>query len=161
MTNNDVLRRMRYIFDLSDSKVITTFSYAGLNVTREQISQWLKKDEDPDFVKCKDAELAAFLNGFIVLKRGAREGVVIENEKRLNHNTVLRKLKIALNLQSDDMIELFNLSGLALSQHELSAFFRKPEHKNYRECKDQVLRNFLQGLAMQAKPKSSEGFSWT
>ncbi len=146
MTNNDVLRRMRYIFDLSDSKMIAIFAMADKETTREEISQWLKKDEDPDYLKCKDIALAAFLNGFIVFKRGPREGAAIENEKRLNNNIVFRKVKIALNLQSDDIVALFDLVSLPISKHELSAFFRKADHKNYRDCKDQILRNFLQGL---------------
>ncbi len=34
MTPNDVLRRIRYILDLDDSKMMATFSLAGLEVTR-------------------------------------------------------------------------------------------------------------------------------
>ncbi len=154
MTNNDVLRRIRYIFDLSDTKMIAIFALAGKETTREEISRWLKKDEDPDYLKCKDIELAAFLNGFIIFKRGPKEGSTVENEKRLNHNIIFRKINIALSLQSNDIISLFDLVGLPISKHELSAFFRNPNHKNYRECKDQLLRNFLQGL--QQKLCSSE-----
>ncbi|MEH6445686.1 MAG: DUF1456 family protein [Oceanospirillaceae bacterium] len=161
MTNNDVLRRMRYVFDLSDSKMIAIFAMANLETTREEISQWLKKDEDADYLKCKDVALAAFLNGFIVEKRGKKEGAEVENEKRLTNNIVFRKVKIALNLQSDDIIELFNLVELPISKHELSAFFRKADHKNYRECKDQVLRNFLHGLQLRhrADDKDAAQFS--
>ena len=56
------------------------------------------------------------------------------------------KLKIALNMKADDVIAIMNLAECPLSKHELSAFFRRPGHKHYRECKDQFLRNFLQGL---------------
>ncbi|HEY5775804.1 MAG TPA: DUF1456 family protein, partial [Xanthomonadales bacterium] len=65
------------------------------------------------------------------------------------NNIILRKLKIALNLQADDVQALIRQADFSLSKHELSAFFRKPEHKHYRECKDQVLRYFLKGV--QAK----------
>jgi uncharacterized protein YehS (DUF1456 family) len=156
MTNNDVLRRIRYIFDLSDAKMIGIFDHAAITTDREQISQWLKKDEDVDFVKCEDVELAAFLNGFIIHKRGAKEGATVENETLLNHNIVFRKLKIALDLQSENVLALFELVGLPLSKHELSAFFRKPDHKNYRECQDQVLRNFLQGLQLKLKKSDNQ-----
>jgi len=159
MTNNDVLRRMRYIFDLSDSKVIETFAHAQLDVTREQISQWLKKEQDSDFKRCKDVELAAFLNGFIALKRGKKEGVEVVNETRLNNNGILRKIKIALSLQGDDVENLFIKAGFPLSKHEITAFFRKAGHKNYRECKDQLLRNFLQGLQLHIRAKEPE-FNW-
>ena len=59
------------------------------------------------------------------------------------------KLKIALNLKSEDVLEILQLAEFQLSKHELSAFFRKPGHKHYRDCKDQVLRNFLKGLQMK------------
>lgn len=128
--------------------MMAIFDNAGLTVDREKISQWLKKDEDADYVDCEDVELAAFLNGFIVFKRGAKEGATVENEKKLTNNIVFRKLKIALNLQSEALLALFERVELPISKHELSAFFRKPDHKNYRLCKDQILRNFLQGLQL-------------
>ncbi len=159
MTNNDVMRRMRYIFELSDTNMIDIFAQAAVEANREQISQWLKKDDDSDFVRCKDIDLAAFLNGFICLKRGKKEGVEIDNEMRLNNNAILKKIKIALNLQGDDVEKLLKLAGLPLSKHEITAFFRKVGHKNYRDCKDQVLRNFLQGVQMQTRPKEPV-FSW-
>jgi len=37
-------------------------------------------------------------------------------------------------------------ANLRISKHELSAFFRKLDHKHYRECKDQILRKFLKGV---------------
>ena len=49
MTNNDIIRRIRYIFDFSDSKMMAIFDSAGHPATREQISNWLKKDDDPAF----------------------------------------------------------------------------------------------------------------
>ena len=56
------------------------------------------------------------------------------------------KLKIALNLQADDILEMLQLADFKISKHELSAFFRKADHKHYRKCQDQVLRHFLKGL---------------
>jgi len=69
-------------------------------------------------------------------------------------------------LKDEGILEILGLAGLDLSKHELSAFFRKPGHKHYRECKDQVLRNFLSGLAIncradnQAKTTSKPAFKW-
>lgn len=146
MTDNDILRRIRYAFDLDDSTVIQIFSLGNLEVTRAQISDWLKKDDDEDFVRCRDVELAAFLNGLIVNKRGAKDGPAHENEQKLTNNQVFAKLKIALNLRADEVLELLAAGGLTLSKHELSAFFRKPGHKHWRECKDQCLRSFFKGV---------------
>ncbi len=162
MNNNDVLRRIRYTFNLSDSKMITIFGLADHLVTRKQISEWLKKDDDPDFQNCDDRELALFLNGLINDKRGKKEGAQPEPEKRLNNNIIFRKLKIAFQLKDSDILEILELVRLKMSKHELSAFFRKPNHVNYRKCKDQVLRNFLNGLQLKFRPATQEtaGFKW-
>lgn len=146
MNNNDVLRRLRYTFNYNDKQMIALFLSAGIVVTREQISQWLKKDNDADFINCQDVDLASFLNGFINERRGRREGEQASPEKRLNNNIVLTKLKIALNLKAEELIELLNSVDFRLNKAELSAFSRKTDHKHYRECKDQVLRNLLQAI---------------
>lgn len=146
MNNNDVLRRIRYTFDLDDSTMIKVFALADLTVTREQISNWLKKEDDASFQRCKDVELATFLNGFINYRRGKKEGEQAVPEKRLTNNIMFRKLKIALDLKAEDILDIMDVADLRVSKHELSAFFRKPGHKHYRECKDQIFRNFLTGV---------------
>jgi len=149
MTNNDILRRIRYTFDLSDSQMIAIFSRADHEVTREEISDWLKKDDDPAFKDCNDTKMAIFLNGFINKRRGKREGAQPKPETRLNNNIIFTKLKIALNLKAEEIIEILALAGFHIGKHELSAFFRRPDHKHYRECKDQILRNFLKGVQLK------------
>ncbi|MEH6556858.1 MAG: DUF1456 family protein [Oceanicoccus sp.] len=146
MTNNDILRRIRYIFDLSDSKMIGIFSSADYQVTRAQVSDWLKAEEDLEYKNCTDSQMASFLNGFINQRRGKREGEQPKPENKLNNNLIFKKLTIALNLKSDDVLEVLELAGFKLGKHELSAFFRKPDNKHFRECKDQILRNFLKGV---------------
>lgn len=153
ISNNDILRRIRYIFDFGDDDMIGVFSSADFVVTRSQVSEWLKKDEDPEKREISDQYMAAFLNGLINVKRGKKEGSQPIPEKRLNNNLVLRKLKIALNLRDDDMIEIFKNAGIKISKPELSAFFRKPGHQKYRDCQDQYLRNFLQGLQIKFRSK--------
>jgi len=164
MTNNDVLRRIRYIFDFSDSKMISLFSQADLSVTRQQISDWLKKDDDPDYKKCSDTEMATFLNGLINDKRGKKEGPQAVVEQSLTNNLIFLKLKIALNLKAEDTLAVLKLAEFNLGKHELSAFFRKPGHKHYRECQDQILRNFLKGLQIKYRDTTDsdnkEVFKW-
>jgi uncharacterized protein YehS (DUF1456 family) len=149
MNNNDCLRRIRYILDLGDSKMMNIFSQANQNVTRAEVSAWLKKDDDEDFVECGDTMFATFLNGLINDRRGKKDGVQAEPEKRLNNNIIFVKLKIAFNLQADEILSILALADVRISKHELSAFFRRPDHKHYRQCKDQILRNFLKGLQLQ------------
>lgn len=149
MTLNDILRRLRYTFSWNDETVISLFTKGGLDVNRAQISNWLKKEEDPAFQIITDIQLAQFLNGWIIHERGKQEGKELVPEPRLNNNLILRKIKIALNLSAEDMLEIMLLANFRISKHELSAFFRNPTQSQYRVCKDQIFRNFLQGLQMK------------
>jgi len=154
VTNNDILRRLRYTFDFNDSKMIEIFRLADHQVTRAQVSDWLKQEDDEKYLRCSDKEFAIFLNGLINFKRGKKEGAAPEPEYRLNNNIIFRKLKIALNMTAEDILEVMAQANNQLSKHELSAFFRREDHQNYRECHDQVLRNFLSGI--QEKYRSKE-----
>lgn len=164
MITNDVLRRIRYIFDFDDTKMIAIFGCADHQVAREEISAWLKKETDPGYQEYSDVQLAIFLNGLINDKRGKKEGEQPEPEKHLTNNMIFKKLKIALNLKAEDVLEILSMVDFPLSKHELSAFFRKPGHKHYRECKDQVLRNFLKGLQLKYRghtnSKAKASFEW-
>ena len=149
MTNNDILRRLRYTFELNDQQVIDLFASGGEEVTRAQISDWLKKEDDLEYKAIYDQDFAAFLNGFINSKRGQKEGEQPKAEKKLNNNIVFRKLKIALALKDEDITEILDLVNFRISKHELSAFFRNPNQNQYRPCKDQILRNFVHGLQVK------------
>lgn len=149
MKNNDILRRLRYAFDFTDSKMISLFRLGGEEVTREEISDWMKKEDDPAFKSLHDIKLAVFLNGLINDRRGKKDGEQPKLEKELNNNIIFRKLKIALNLKEEDILAIFSLVGMNISKHEISAFFRSPEQHQYRLCKDQILRNFIQGLQLK------------
>jgi len=153
MTNNDILRRIRYTFDLDDSKMMAIFRSADHQATRAEISDWLKKEDDSAYQKLKDVLMATFLNGFINEKRGKREGSQAKPEKRLTNNIIFMKLKIALDLKAEDVLGIMGLAEFSMSKHELSALFRKPSHKNYRECNDQMLRHFLKGLQIKYRDK--------
>lgn len=155
LTNNDILRRIRYTFDFNDNEMIEVFNAADLTVSREQVINWLKKEEDDSFCKIIDKELAQFLNGLINQKRGKREGAQPEPESRLTNNMIFMKLRIAMNMKAEDILDTLKLVDFRLSKHELSAFFRKPDNKHYRECQDQILRNFLMGLQLHLRPNST------
>jgi uncharacterized protein YehS (DUF1456 family) len=152
MRNNDILRRLRYTFDLKNSQMIALFALAGVSVSGEQVGGWLKRDEDPAYQECSDRQLAVFLNGLIVDKRGKKDGPQPEPETVLTNNSILMKLRIALNLKAEDVQEIISLADMPISKHELSAFFRRPGHKHYRDCKDQMLRNFLKGVQIKYCP---------
>lgn len=149
MTNNDILRRLRYTFELSDDQMIKIFALADKEVTRAEISDWLKKDDHPDYKPIYDIDLSIFLNGFINLKRGKKEGEQPKPEKKLNNNIVFRKLRIALGFKDEDIVEVLELVNFRISKHELSAFFRNPTQNQYRPCKDQILRNLIHGIQVK------------
>ncbi|WP_291945702.1 DUF1456 family protein [Marinobacter sp.] len=140
------MRRVRYIFDFSDQLMMLIFKLGGYEASKPELAAWLAREEEPGFVLCEDEKLARFLNGLIIKNRGPKGDEPPEPERVLSNNMVLRKLKIALNLQADDLLEILELNEFTLSKHELSALFRRPDHKNYRECLDQLLRNILDGM---------------
>lgn len=146
---------MRYIFDFGDETMLSIFKLGGCEVTKPELMAWLAREEDPALVLCKDETFARFLNGLIVHFRGPKGDEVPEPEKVLSNNIILRKLKIALDLQADDLLNILLLNDFNLSKHELSALFRRPGHKNYRECLDQVLRNVLDGMEKHYRKNKS------
>ena len=66
----------------------------------------------------------------------------------MTNNDILKKLRVALMLRDDEIVDILKLVDFKMSKAELGAFFRKEDHPNYMECGDQVLRNFLNGLVI-------------
>jgi len=148
MTNNDILRRLRYALQLNDAQLVKVIAHTEKKVTTGEVASWLKPENDPDLVAVEEVMLCRFLDGLIIEKRGFRpDGQIPEPRESLSNNEVLRKLRIALNLREEGMIEVFQETEFVVTKAELSAFFRKEGHRNYRECPEQVLRKFLQGLS--------------
>ena len=150
MTNNDFLRRLRYALNIKDNIMVQIFKKGNITVTREDVLDYLKKDIDEGFKKLSNNDLIAFLDGLIIQKRGKKEDGTpvpkIKVTKNNLNNILLRKLRIALSFKSYDMIKIFKLGGVEISEGELSALFRSEDHKNYKECGDKYIRVFLKGL---------------
>nr|WP_314386779.1 DUF1456 family protein [uncultured Fusobacterium sp.] len=150
MTNNDFLRRLRYALNIKDNVMVQIFKKGNVVLTREDVIDYLKKDIDEGFKKLNNNDLIAFLDGLIIQKRGKREDGTpvpqVKVTKNNLNNILLRKLRIALSFKSYDMIKIFKIGGVEISEGELSALFRSEEHKNYKECGDKYIRVFLKGL---------------
>ncbi len=146
MTNNDILRRLRYTLSLKDEAVAQLFELGGQRAHLEEVDRWLRSDEDPDMLPLNDFALATFLNGLIVEKRGQTQNAPQVAEEYLTNNDILRKLKIAFHLKSQEVQAMFTAAGKRVSPHEITALLRKPGRGQYRECNDQYLRWFLTGL---------------
>ena len=95
-------------------------------------------------MECPDVLLGSFLDGLIVSRRGPGNE---PPDGELDNNAILRKLRIALELKDTDMLHILRSAGLTLSKSELAALFRRPDHRNFKPCGDQLLRKFLTGLA--------------
>ena len=150
MTNNDFLRRLRYALNIKDNIMVQIFKKGNIIVTREDVIDYLKKDIDEGLKKLSNNDLISFLDGLIIQKRGKKEDGTpvpkIKVTKNNLNNILLRKLRIALAFKSYDMIRIFKLGGIEISEGELSALFRRENHKNYKECGDKYIRIFLKGL---------------
>ena len=149
MNNNDILRQLRYALDLSNDEMMNVFSLSGLKVELSTLIYWLKSSDDEKQQVCEDDMMMGFLDGLILLKRGPNPNQKSShNDSSITNNIILKKIRIALELREEEMIAIMKLADFTLSKYELSALFRRADHKNYRPCGNQFLRNFLRGLAI-------------
>jgi len=151
MTNNDLLRRLRYALDLNGVIMTEIFALAGYEIGPADVLKFLKKEEEQGFSACDDTVMSLFLDGLIVYRRGRQNqpaAAVQPAEGALTNNLVLRKLRIALELNDETMLDILKEAGVSISKSQLSAMFRSVEHRNYKQCGDQFLRNFIRGLTL-------------
>ncbi|GBG13607.1 uncharacterized protein NMK_1158 [Novimethylophilus kurashikiensis] len=154
LTNNDVLRSLRYTLDLSEPAMVEIFQLGGFQLPREAVAAVLKKEDEEGYVECDDEAMMHFMDGLVIYKRGPSDHVQEPYHPRKNpltNNLILKKLRVAFELKEDDMHAILAKAEFEVSKPELSALFRKPGHKNYRACGDQLLRNFLKGLTLQIR----------
>ena len=154
MINNDVLRAVRYMLDLSDARVAAIIQLAEptLVLSRDEVQALLKKEGEAGGLECSNRVLALFLDGLVVDRRGRDESRPPRPlEKHVTNNVVLKKLRVAFELKDVDMHQILAAAGFPISKPELSALFRQSGHKNFRPCGDQLLRNFLKGLTLRLR----------
>ncbi len=149
MINNDILRRIKAIFNFNDEKLQAIFFLNQCDIDVKQLDFVFKEKNESTYRELLDVELASFLNGLIIDQRGEKEGPQHKAEQVLNNNLIFNKIKIALSLKADDVLSILELADLSLSKYELSAFFRNVNNKHYRECTDDVLSTFLKGLKIK------------
>lgn len=173
MDNNDILIRLRYALDIKNKDMVKIFKLGGMEVTEEDMLKMLIKSKDSDKadnkafldvreekIHCNNLMLESFLNGFIIFKRGDKDLKLDQSEKPEEphlsikdnsnvNNVVLKKLKIALALTSEDVLDILKKAGVVITKGELGAVLRKEGQKNYKQCGDRYVRNFLKGLALK------------
>ncbi|MFE8048819.1 YehS family protein [Brenneria goodwinii] len=152
MINNDVLRSVRYMLNLNNEQLIDILALMDTCVTPQQMAGFVKKEEEEGYQLCPDILMGAFLDGLIIHKRGKDDSRPAPKiERRITNNIILKKLRVAFALKTTDIQEILQAQNFRLSQPELTAMLRAPDHKNYRECGDQVLRYLLKGLAVRLR----------
>lgn len=155
MINNDVLRSVRFMLNLNNDGMAKIFALTDTTLTPEQIVTYIKKEDEENFKLCPDILMANFLNGLIYFRRGKDESKPAPKiERKMTNNIILKKLRIAFDLKSDDVLEILASQEFRISMPEITAMMRAPEHKNFRECGDQFLRYFLRGLTARVKPEA-------
>ncbi|MGV6395869.1 DUF1456 family protein [Pseudomonas caspiana] len=152
MMNNDVLRSVRYMLDISDGKIVDITKLGGLEITKADVIAFTKKEDEEGYLNCSDEIMAHFLDGLVIFKRGKDDSRAPQPvELPVTNNTVLKKLRVAFELKEEDMHAILKSVEFPVSKPELSALFRKFGHSNYRTCGDQLLRNFLKGLTLRVR----------
>ncbi len=152
MINNDVMRSIRYMLDLGDSKVVEIVQLADAQfpLAKTDVPALLKKEGEEGFAPCSNRLLAHFLDGLVLYYRGRDESLPPRPvESRISNNVVLKKLRVAFQLKDVDMHQIFESAGFPLTKPEMTALFRQADHKHFRLCGDQILRNFLKGLTLR------------
>lgn len=147
MLSNDILRSLRYTLKANNNDMVRILALADMESTSAGFDTWMAKEDEDGFVRCPDIILSGFLNGLIYEKRGKDDSAPeLALERRVNNNTVLKKLRIAFSLKTDDIQAIMTQQNVRVSMPEITAMMRSADHKNYRECGDQFLRYFLRGL---------------
>jgi len=147
MQNGEILRRLQFILGIDDSDIVECFTLVGNTVSVENIQQYVCQPDTENYQPCSDEAFCAFLDGLIQWRRGPSEQKQ-RNVVALNNNSILKKIRIALELQARDLDNAFMLSGHEISPHEISALFRKPGTKHYVACSDEVFERLLSGLSL-------------
>lgn len=146
MMNNDVLRSLRYMLSISDAKMCEIAALGGASILVEEMSAYLKHEDEDGFIECPQNMMSRFLNGLIYFKRGRDETKPPPTLELPTNNIVLKKIRVAFELKDEDIMALLQSVDFKISKPELNALFRREDHQNFRPCGDQILRNFLKGL---------------
>lgn len=147
MKTNDILYKIQKALSLTQEEMIEAYKLADYKMAATHLDSLLKRRQDEDSKLCSYEELGVFLDGFVILKRGPSPKKENNDEiVELTNNLILKKLRIALELKEAETEIIFSLGEAELSKQQLASLFRKEGHKNFKECSDELLMAFLDGL---------------
>lgn len=152
MNNNELLRLLRKLLTANETAMAEVFALGEAAVEPDTARALLKHENEPGFAPCNDEMLARFMEGLVIRQRGRKDPATpLAVEWPLDNNRLLKKLRVAYELQDEAMHVILAESGQDLSKQELNALFRSPGHKNFQPCSDQVLRAFIKGLTQRVR----------
>ena len=147
MKTNDILYKIQKALNLSQEEMLEAYKLADYKIEASHLDSLLKRRQDEGSKLCSYEELGVFLDGFVILKRGPSPKKTNNNEAvELTNNLILKKLRIALELKEAETEIIFSLGEAELSKQQLASLFRKEGHKNFKECSDELLMAFLEGM---------------
>jgi len=147
ISTNEILFRIKKALTLSTEEMIEAYKLEGYTMETSHLESLLKRRLDDGFIIASYEDLGVFLDGFVALKRGPSPKKPNDDEAvELTNNLILKKLRIALELKEAETEIIFNLADVELSKQQLASLFRKKGHKNFKECSDELLMAFLDGL---------------
>lgn len=136
-----VIKEIKEALGLSNSDILKIYKSEDFEIDESRLESILKKGN------ATYEELGVFLDGLIRVLRGESPKRVDDDaEIVLDNNLIIKKLKVALNLKSIDIEMIFNLSDYTISKSKIKDIFRSPTHPKYKECSNEVLKAFLEGL---------------
>ncbi len=151
MTNNYILTSIMNSLKLTKVDVLKSYKLVDKKIAQEDVDDILREASDEKFILLSDEGFELFLNGFIAYKRGPSDKKAKKQKIYFSNNIILKKLKIALDLKDEDIIEIFANDGLEITKSQLTAYFRRDGHINYRKCSDSLLKRFIKGCEKISK----------
>ena len=149
MTNNYILTSIMNSLKLDKTDILKSYRFADKKITKEDVDDILREHSDEKFILLSDEGFEMFLNGFIIYKRGPSDKKTKKQKIYFSNNIILKKLKIALDLKDEDIVAIFARDGLEITKSQLSAYFRRDGHINYRKCSDSLLKRFISGCKIR------------
>ena len=146
MTNNYILSTIMNSLKLNKVDILKSYKLADKKITQDDVDDILREPSDEKFILLSDEGFELFLNGFISYKRGPSDKKRKKQKIYFSNNIILKKLKIALDLKDEDIITIFENDGLEITKSQLTSYFRRDGHINYRKCSDSLLKRFIKGL---------------
>ena len=145
MRTNKILQKITNALYFNVNDIAHIYELEEFPKDKDEIRALLQDEHSKKFKEASYEDLGVFLDGLVSKKRGKLDNPHQE-EQALSNNLILKKLRVALNLKTHEMVMILALVDIDIKISQINALFRKEGHKNYRPCSDKLLFDFLDGL---------------